>query len=139
MEKGGYLYFQPLQEIGIIRLQAVYFAYPITCFTYINDYGQIFVVGTQHELGKERYLITLFAFGFHLVGECRAKVLQPLAVLPAVEQYLIHHDKEFPCSVGIELAAEILVGVESHTVLKEGFQEVQKGAFARVAFFRYQQ
>lgn len=84
------------------------------------------VVGTQHEFGEERNLITVFAFGFHLIGKCGAEVLQPLAILPAVEQHLIHHDKELASPVGIELAAEILVGVESHIVLKKGFQKVQE-------------
>ncbi len=121
VEKGGYLRFQLLQEVGIIRLQAVYLAYPIACFPCIYNYGQILVVGTQHELGEECYLVTVFAFGFHLVGECGAEVFQSLAVLPAAQQHLVHHDKEFPCPVGIELAAEILVGVECHVVLKQGF------------------
>ena len=77
------LRFQLLQEVGIIQLQAVYLAYPIACFTHINDDRQILVVGTQHEFGEERNLVTVFAFGFHLVGECGAQILQPLAVLPA--------------------------------------------------------
>ena len=68
MEKGGYLRFQLLQEIGIIRLQAVYLMHPIACFPSIYDDGQILVVGTQHELGEEGYLVTVLAFGFHFVG-----------------------------------------------------------------------
>ena len=98
-------------------------------FPHINDDRQILVVGTQYELGKESYLVAVFAFGFHLVEECGAQVLQPLAVLPAAQKHLVHHDKKFPCPVGIELAAEILVGVESHVVLEQGFQKVQKRAF----------
>ena len=128
MEKGGYLRFQLLQEVGIIGLQAVYLAYPIACFPCVYDYGQMLVVGAQHEFGEERNLVTVFAFGFHLIGKCGAEVLQPLAILPAVEQHLIHHDKQLASPVGIELAAEILVGVESHIVLKKGFQKVQEGA-----------
>ena len=139
MKKGGYLRFQLLQEVGIIGLQAVYLAHPIACFPCVYDYGQMLVVGAQHEFGEERNLVTVFAFGFHLIGKCGAEVLQPLAILPAVEQHLIHHDKQLASPVGIELAAEILVGVESHIVLKKGFQKVQEGAFACVAFFRYQQ
>ena len=139
MEKSGYLCFQLLQEIGIIGLQAVYLPHPIACFPCVDDDRQILVVGTQHELCEESYLVTVFAFGFHLVGESGAQVLQPLAVLPAVEQHLIHKDKQLPCPVGIELAAEILVGVERHVVLKQGFQKIQECAFARVTFLRYQQ
>ena len=104
------LYLQPIQKLPILLL-----------------------------VSEERNLVTVFAFGFHLIGKCGAEVLQPLAILPAVEQHLIHHDKELASPVGIELAAEILVGVESHIVLKKGFQKVQEGAFARVAFFRHQQ
>ena len=104
------LYLQPIQKLPILLL-----------------------------VSEERNLITVFAFGFHLIGKCGAEVLQPLAILPAVEQHLIHHDKELTRPIGIELAAEILVGVESHIVLKKGFQKVQEGAFARVAFFRHQQ
>ena len=68
VEKSRYLRFQFLQEVGIIGLQAVYLAYPIACFSCIYDYGQILVVGAQHKLGKERYLVTVFAFGFHFIG-----------------------------------------------------------------------
>ena len=139
MEKGGYLRFQLLQEVGVIGLQAVYLAHPIACFPCIYDYGQILVVGAQHEFGEERNLVTVFAFGFYLVGKCGAEVFQPFAVLPAVEQHLIHHDEQFASPIGIELAAEVLVGVKSYIVLKEEFQKVQECAFARVAFFRYQQ
>ena len=116
-------------------MQAVYLAYPIACLARVDDDRQILVVGTQHELGEEGYLVMVFAFGFHLVGECGAEVLQPLAVFPAVEQHLVHHDEQFARPVGIELAAEILVGVERDVVLKQGFQEVQERAFACVTLF----
>ena len=139
IKKGGYLRFQLLQEVGIIGLQAVYPAHPIACFTCVDDDRQILVVRTQHEFGEECYLVTVLAFGFYFIGKCGAEVLLPLAVLPAVEQYLIHKYKQLACPVGIELAAEVLVGVESHIVLKQGFQEVQERAFACVAFLRYQQ
>ena len=116
-------------------MQAVYLAHPITCFARIDDDRQIFVVGTQHEFGEKGYLVTVFAFGFHFIGECGAEVLQPLAVFPAVQQHLVHHNEQFARPVGIELATEILVGVERDVVLKHGFQEVQERAFACVAFF----
>ena len=45
----------------------------------------------------------------------------------------------FPCPIGIELAAEVLVGVERHVVLENGFQEVEERAFARVPFFGHEQ
>ena len=139
IEESWYFRFQFLQEAGIIGLQAVYLAHPIACFPCIYDDRQILVIGTQHELGEKADFVTVFAFGFHLVGKCGAEVLQPLAVLPAAQQHLVHHDKEFTCPVGIELAAEVLVGVECDIVLKQGFQKIQKRAFACVAFFRYQQ
>ena len=68
-----------------------------------------------------------------------AQVLQPFAVLTAVEQHFVHHDEQFAYPVGIELASEILVGVECHIVSEDSFQEVQKRTFARVAFFRHEQ
>ena len=75
MKKGRYLRFQLLQEVGIIGLQAVYPAHPIACFPCVDDDRQILVVGTQHEFGEERDLVSILAFGFHLVGECGAEVL----------------------------------------------------------------
>ena len=99
MEKGGYLRFQLLQEVGIIGLQAVYLTHPITCFPCVDDDWQILIVGTQHEFGEECNLVTVFAFGFHLVGERGAEILQPLAVFPAVEQHLVHEDKQLACPV----------------------------------------
>ena len=139
MEKGGSLRFQFLPEDGINGLQAVSLALPLACFPCLYVYGQMLVVGTQHEFGEERNLVTVFAFGFHLIGKCGAEVLQPLAILPAVEQHLIHHDKELSSPIGVELTSEILVGVESDSVLKQGFQKVQERAFACIAFFRHQQ
>ena len=85
VEESRYLRFQLLQEVGIIGLQAVYLPHPIASFPCVYDDGQILVVGTQHELGKERYLITVFAFGFHLIGQRGTEVLQPFAVLPAAK------------------------------------------------------
>ena len=82
------------------------------------------VVGAKHELCEEAYLVTVFPFRLHLVGKSGAEVLQPLAVLTAVEQYLVHHDKQLSRPVGIELAAEILVGVERHVVLEYGLSFV---------------
>ena len=96
------------------------------------------VVGAKHELGEEAYLVTVFAFRLHLVGKRGTEVLQPFAVLTAVEQYLVHHDEQLARPVGVELAAEVLVGVERHVVLKYGFQEVQERAFARVPFFGHE-
>ena len=75
VEESRYLRFQLLQEVGIVRLQAVYLPHPIASFPCVYDDGQILVVGTQHELGKERNLITVFAFGFHLVGQRGTEVL----------------------------------------------------------------
>ena len=49
VKEGWYLRFQLLQKVGIIGLQAVYLAHPITCFPCVYDDGQILVVGTQHE------------------------------------------------------------------------------------------
>ena len=139
MEKSRCLRFQFPQEVGIVRLQTVYLTHLIACFPCVYDDGQIFVVGTQYELGKERYLVTVFAFGFHLVGERGAEVLQPFTVLPTVEQHLVHHDKELASPIGIELAAEIFVGVECYIVLEDGFQKIQECTLSCVAFFRYQQ
>ena len=65
-------------------------------------------------------------------------VLQSLAVLPTVEQHLVHHDKELASPIGIELASEILVGVECHVILKYGFQKIKKHAFTCIPFSRYQ-
>ena len=93
------------------------------------------VIGTKYELGEEAYLVTVFAFGFHLVGKRGAEIFQPLAVLPTVKQYLVHHDNQLACPVGIELATEIFIGVECHVVLEDGFQKVQERAFARIPFF----
>lgn len=59
--------FQLLQEIGIVRLQVVYLSHPITCLASVNDDRQILVVGTQHELGEEGYLVTVLP----LLRPCR--------------------------------------------------------------------
>ena len=97
------------------------------------------VVGAKHELGKEAYLVTVLTFRLHFVGKSGAEVLQPFAVLAAVEQHLVHHDEQLSRPVGVELAAEVLVGVERHIVLEYGFQEVQERAFTRVPLFGHEQ
>ena len=97
------------------------------------------VIGAKHELGEKAYLITVFSFGFHLVGKCSAEIFQPLTVLPTVKQYFVHHDKQLACPVGIELAAEVLVGVERNIVLEDNFQKVQKRTFTRISLFGHKQ
>ena len=139
MEKSWDFRFQLLQEVCIVILERHNFPHPIACLANVNDDGQMLVVGTQHELCEEAYLVTVFSFRLYLVGKRGTEILQTLAVLTAVEQYLVHHDEQLACPVGIELAAEVLVGVERHVVLEYGFQEVQERTFARIPFFGHEQ
>ena len=74
-----------------------------------------------------------------IIGTLRICLLYTSAVLPAAQQYFVHHDKEFPRPVGIELAAEIHVGVECQVILKQGFQKVEECTFACVELLRHQQ
>ena len=68
---------------------------------------------------------------------CRTEVLQPFAVLPAVEQNLVHHNHQLPGPVRIELTAEILIGIECDILLEHSFQEIQKRTLARIPLFRH--
>ena len=52
-QEGGDFLFQLLQEIRVIVLQRIYLPYPVSCFPCVYDYRQVFVVGTQYELGEE--------------------------------------------------------------------------------------
>lgn len=83
--------------------------------------------------------MAVLLFGFDLVVESRAEVLQPFGVLAFVQHHLIHNNQEFGSPVLIELAAEVFVGVERDIILKDGFQEVEKCGFTRVAFLRYKE
>lgn len=69
---------------------------------------------------------------FHLVREGGAEVLQPLGILPATEQHLVHDNQQLASPIGIELTAEVLVGVECHVVLEQRFQKVQERGLACV-------
>ena len=40
----------------------------------IYDNRQMFVVGAEYEFGKERYLITDFSFGFHLIRQSGTEI-----------------------------------------------------------------
>ena len=138
-QEGRNFFFQLLQEIRVIVLQRIYLPYPVSCFPCVYDYRQVLVVWTQYELGEEGYFRAVFPFGFHLVIESGAQILQPLAVFPAVEQHLVHDNEQLSGPVGIELAPEILIGVECHVIPEYGFQEIKERTLARVPLFRYQQ
>ena len=77
------------------------------------------VVGTEDELAEKGNLVSVLAFGLHLVGCCRTEVFQSLGILSPRKQDFINHDKQLASPVGIELAAEVLVGVEGRVVLKD--------------------
>ena len=85
-------------------------------------------------LAKKEISFLSLALGFHLVRECGAEVLQPLGILPAAEQYLVHDYEQFASPIGVELTAEVLVGVECHVVLEQRLQKVQERGLACVSF-----
>ena len=70
IEESRYFRCQFLQKVCIVTFKAMNFPYPVTCLARVNDDGQAFVIGTKHELGEESNLVTVLAFGFHLVGKC---------------------------------------------------------------------
>ena len=70
--------------------------------------------------------MSVLLFGFDLVVERRAEVLQTFGVLAFVQHHLIYNNQELGGPVLIELAAEVFVGVERDIILKDGFQEVEE-------------
>jgi hypothetical protein len=51
----------------------------------IYDNRTSFVVGTQNKLGEEIHFLTVFAFGFRLVGKGGTQILDALGIFPAVK------------------------------------------------------
>ena len=135
IEKGRNFGFQLLQKVGVIAFKTFYLSYPISGFSHIYDDWEQLVVGTQHELGKEGDFVSVFAFCFHLIGKRCAEILQSFTVFLAIEQYLVHHNKQFTCPIRIELTAEVFVGVESYVVLEYGFEEIEERTLTCIAFF----
>ena len=137
MEKCRYLVADFLQKRGIVRGKPRNLPHPVAGLAGVDDHGEILVVGAQYELGEEAHLLAVAPFCLHLVVVGGAEILQTLGVLALVEQHLVDHDDEFAVPVVVELAAEVLVGVEGHVCLKEHFKEVEESGFSGVALFRY--
>ena len=76
-------------------------------------------VYTDKNCTDESLLIENFALKANEATEIPVNIPAYVDVYKRQEQYLINHDKQFAGPIGIELTAEILVGVECYIVLKE--------------------
>ena len=85
IEESRNLLFELYQKIGVIIFKWTDLAYPLTVLPRINDNRIEFVIGTKYELGKEVDLLPVFSFRFNLVGLSRAKIFQPLGILPTTQ------------------------------------------------------
>lgn len=139
MEKCRYLVAYFLQKRGVVGGELRNLPYPITCLAGVDDYGEILVVGTQHEFGEETHLLAVASFGFHLVVAGGTEILQTLGILALVEKHFVNHDYEFAVPVVVELTAKVLVGVKRDIRIKEQFEEIEERGFAGVALLRHQQ
>ena len=111
---------------------------PETRLLAVNDDGERLIIGAENEFREELDLLSIFSLCFHLVAQCRAKVLQAFGVLPAIQQDLVYHNEKFAGPIRVELAVEILVGVESDVMLEHCLQEIQEGRLPGIAFLGYQ-
>ena len=84
---------------------------------------------------KEGDFVSVFALSFHLIGKRCAEIFQSFTVFPAIEQYLVHHNKQFTCPIGIELTSEVFVGIERNIVLKDRFKEIEECTLTCIALF----
>jgi hypothetical protein len=112
---------------------------PETRLFAVNDDGERLIIGTEDEFGEEFDLLSIFSLCFHLVAQCRAEVLQAFGILPAIQKHLVNHYQQFACPIRVELAVEILVGVEGDVVLEHSLQEIKEGRLAGIAFLGYQE
>ena len=112
---------QVFEKLGIIIPQWFNLSNPVSRFTRINEHRSPLVIGTHHKLGKEVDFVTVFTFRLSLVSLGCAQVLQPFRILTPGQQSLVNHHKQFTRPVGIEFAAEVLVGVERSIILEYGF------------------
>lgn len=119
MEKCWYLVADFLQKRGVVGGEPRNLPHPVACLAGVNDHGKILVVGAQHELGEETHLLAVAPFGLHLVVIGGAEVFQTLGVLALVEKHLVHYDYQLAVPIIVELATEVLVGVERDISLKE--------------------
>ena len=122
-----------LQERGVIGSKFRNLPYPVASLAGVNDYGEILIVGTKYKLGKEAHFLAVASFCLHLVVVGGTEILQSLGVLALVEQHLVNYDDEFAVPVVVELAAEILVGVERDVCLEQQFEKIEEGGFSSVA------
>mgnify|MGYP005882768367 CR=1 FL=1 len=81
---------------------------------------------------RQFLLYFVLTFRLNLIEACGAQVLDTLGVLALAEQSLVHADEQHARPVGIELAAEILIGVEGHIVPEPQMEEVHEGGLARI-------
>lgn len=122
MQKSGNLFFEFPLDFGIGAFQLGQLSHPITRFSGLNHNGIEFIVGTQQKFAEEGSFRPVFPFGFALELESGTQVLYPFGILLFVEQYFFDADKQLAGPIGIELAAEIFVGVECHIFPEDVFQ-----------------
>jgi hypothetical protein len=67
VEKCRYFVSDFLQKGGIVGGELRNLPHPVASFAGVDDYGEILVVGTQHELGEEAHLLPVASLGLHLV------------------------------------------------------------------------
>lgn len=111
---------------------------PETGLLAVNDDGERLIIGAEDKFSEELDLLSIFSLCFHLVAQCRAKVLQSFRVLPTIQQDLVDHNEQFACPIRVELTVEILVGVKGDVMLEHCLQEIQEGRLPGIAFLGHQ-
>src|SRR5690606_25334772 len=98
------------EEVGLFLFQRGYFDHPEPGLVDIYLYKAFLIVAAEDELAEELDLPLILALSLKLVDIGSAQVLDALGELFLVEKDFIYAYQQLVCPIGIELAAEAVIG-----------------------------
>jgi hypothetical protein len=138
IQESRYLRFQKIQKLGFHFLQGGYLQHPKTGLIIVYLDEIIFIVAAKDELAKELDLPFILALGLQLIDIGRAQILDALGQLFLIEKHLVDADQELVRPIGVELAAETVIGEVGHVVVEHYLQPFKKCTLACGPFLGYQ-
>ena len=112
--------------------------HPIACLACVYDDGQVLVVEHNTNLAKKPISLRSLPLASTLYDNVVLRFFNRSLSLLRLSS-TSHHDEQFPCPIGIELAAEVLVGIERHIVLKMAFRKFRNVLLPVLRSFGHQQ
>jgi len=138
IQKGGYLLYQLVQEIGILLFKGRDLPHPETGLMGIDLDKTILVITAEDKFTEELHFPFVLALGLEFVPVGGTQIFDALGKLLFVEQYLVNTYQQLVGPVRIELACKAIIGQIGKVVAKDFLEPFEEGAFPGVPFGGYQ-